>query len=30
MTGNTLTVPDFGVKTYPVKVEDGKVLLAVG
>jgi nitrite reductase/ring-hydroxylating ferredoxin subunit len=23
-TGNTLHVPDYGVATYPVKIEDGK------
>lgn len=28
-TGCTLQVPDYGVKSYPVKVEDGKILIAV-
>lgn len=28
-TGNTLHVPDYGVKSYPVKVVDGKILIAV-
>lgn len=28
-TGCTLHVPDYGVKTYPVKVEDGKIWIAV-
>lgn len=29
-TGNTMHVPDYGVVTYPVKVEDGKILISVG
>jgi len=29
-TGNTLHVPDYGVSSYPVKVVDGKILIAVG
>ena len=28
-TGCTLNVPDYGVKTYPVKVVEGKILVAV-
>jgi nitrite reductase/ring-hydroxylating ferredoxin subunit len=28
-TGGTLHVPDYGVATYPVKVVDGKILVAV-
>jgi nitrite reductase/ring-hydroxylating ferredoxin subunit len=28
-TGNTLHVPDYGVTTYPVKVVDGKIMVAV-
>jgi len=28
-TGNTLHVPDYGVVAYPVKVVDGKILVAV-
>lgn len=28
-TGNTLNVPDYGVKSYPVNVADGKILVAV-
>ena len=28
-TGCTMNVPDYGVKTYAVKVEDGKILVAV-
>jgi nitrite reductase/ring-hydroxylating ferredoxin subunit len=28
-TGNVLHVPDYGVATYPVKVVDGKILVAV-
>jgi nitrite reductase/ring-hydroxylating ferredoxin subunit len=28
-TGNTAHVPDYGVASYPVKVEDGKILVAV-
>ena len=28
-TGNTLHVPGYGVATYPVKIEDGKILVAV-
>jgi nitrite reductase/ring-hydroxylating ferredoxin subunit len=28
-TGDTLHVPDYGVATYPVKVEDGKIMAAV-
>lgn len=28
-TGNTLNVPDYGVKPYPVKIEDGKIWVAV-
>ncbi len=29
-TGSTLQVPGYGVATYPVKVLDGKILVAVG
>lgn len=29
MTGETLHVPDYGVSSYPVKVVDGKILVAV-
>jgi nitrite reductase/ring-hydroxylating ferredoxin subunit len=29
-TGNTMHVPDYGVTSYPVKVVDGKILIAVG
>lgn len=29
-TGKTLHVPDCGVATYPVKVMDGKIMVAVG
>lgn len=29
-TGNLMTVPDYGVASYPTKVEDGKVFVAVG
>jgi len=28
-TGNTQHVPDYGVLTYPVKVVDGKILVAL-
>jgi nitrite reductase/ring-hydroxylating ferredoxin subunit len=28
-TGNTLHVPDFGVATYPVKVVEGKIMIAL-
>ena len=28
-TGSTLHVPGYGVPTYPVKVEDGKIMVAV-
>ena len=28
-TGNTLHVPDYGVQTYPVKVVDGKIMIAL-
>ena len=28
-TGNTLHVPDYGVRTYPVKIVDGKVMVAI-
>ncbi len=28
-TGNTMHVPDYGVTAYPVKVVDGKILVAV-
>ena len=28
-TGNTLHVPDYGVATYPVKVVDGKIMVAL-
>lgn len=28
-TGNTMHVPDYGVATYPVRVEDGKILVAI-
>jgi nitrite reductase/ring-hydroxylating ferredoxin subunit len=28
-TGNTLHVPDYGVSTYPVKVVDGKIMVAL-
>jgi nitrite reductase/ring-hydroxylating ferredoxin subunit len=28
-TGSTLHVPGFGVPTYPVKVEDGQVMIVV-
>ena len=28
-TGQTLHVPDYGVQTYPVKVVDGKILIAL-
>lgn len=28
-TGNMLHVPDYGVTTYPVKVVDGKIMVAV-
>lgn len=28
-TGNTMHVPDYGVASYPVKVVDGKILVAV-
>ena len=28
-TGFVAHVPDYGVKTYPVKVEDGKIMVAV-
>jgi nitrite reductase/ring-hydroxylating ferredoxin subunit len=27
-TGNTLHVPDYGVQTFPTKVEDGKIFVA--
>jgi nitrite reductase/ring-hydroxylating ferredoxin subunit len=27
-TGNTLHVPDYGVSAYPVKVVDGKIMVA--
>ena len=28
-TGSTMNVPDYGVSCYPVKIVDGKVLIAV-
>jgi nitrite reductase/ring-hydroxylating ferredoxin subunit len=28
-TGNTLHVPDYGVQTYPVKVVEGKIMIAL-
>ncbi|HZD32830.1 MAG TPA: Rieske 2Fe-2S domain-containing protein [Candidatus Angelobacter sp.] len=28
-TGNTLHVPDYGVATYPVRVVDGKIMVAL-
>lgn len=28
-TGNTLHVPDYGVATYPVKVVDGRIMVAL-
>ena len=28
-TGNTLNVPDYGVASYPVKIVDGRILIAV-
>ncbi len=28
-TGNTLHVPDYGVQTFPVKVVDGIIMIAV-
>jgi nitrite reductase/ring-hydroxylating ferredoxin subunit len=28
-TGNTLHVPDYGVTCYPVKVVDGKIMVAL-
>ena len=28
-TGNVTHVPDYGVASYPVKIEDGKILVAV-
>ena len=28
-TGNMTNVPDYGVKTYPVKIVEGKILVAV-
>jgi 3-phenylpropionate/trans-cinnamate dioxygenase ferredoxin subunit len=28
-TGNTLHVPDYGVQTYPVKVVDGTIMIAL-
>jgi nitrite reductase/ring-hydroxylating ferredoxin subunit len=28
-TGNTMHVPDYGVASYPVKVVDGKILVAI-
>lgn len=28
-TGNTLHVPDYGVTSYPVKVVDGKIMVAL-
>jgi nitrite reductase/ring-hydroxylating ferredoxin subunit len=28
-TGNTLNVPDYGVSAYPVKVVDGKIMVAI-
>jgi nitrite reductase/ring-hydroxylating ferredoxin subunit len=28
-TGSTLHVPGYGVATYPVKVEDGRIMVAV-
>lgn len=28
-TGCTKHVPDYGVKSYPVKIVDGKILVAV-
>jgi nitrite reductase/ring-hydroxylating ferredoxin subunit len=28
-TGSTLNVPGYGVTSYPVKVEDGNILVAV-
>ena len=29
-TGNTMNVPDYGVTSYPAKVIDGKIFVAVG
>jgi nitrite reductase/ring-hydroxylating ferredoxin subunit len=29
-TGNTLHVPDYGVASYPVKVVDGTIMVAMG
>lgn len=29
-TGSTLHVPGYGVASYPVKVVDGKIMVAVG
>jgi 3-phenylpropionate/trans-cinnamate dioxygenase ferredoxin subunit len=29
-TGGTLHVPDYGVRTFPVKVVDGRILVAAG
>jgi 3-phenylpropionate/trans-cinnamate dioxygenase ferredoxin component len=29
-TGNTLNVPGYGVAAYPVKVVDGKIMVATG
>jgi nitrite reductase/ring-hydroxylating ferredoxin subunit len=28
-TGNTTHVPDYGVEIYPVKVEDGKIMVSL-
>jgi nitrite reductase/ring-hydroxylating ferredoxin subunit len=28
-TGKTLHVPDYGMATYPVKVVDGKIMVAI-
>ena len=28
-TGKTLHVPDYGVATYPVKIVDGKIMVAI-
>jgi nitrite reductase/ring-hydroxylating ferredoxin subunit len=29
-TGSTLQSPGYAVATYPVKVENGKILVAIG
>ncbi len=28
-TGNVTHVPDYGAKTYPVKIEDGKIMVSL-